>query len=224
MKATAKVDLEPVVAFLRDLARNNNKAWFEENRPRYVEARARFEDLVAYLVHGIDAFHRMGMLAPKDYIYRINRDVRFSHDKSPYKTNFAAYIAPGGRKATALGYYLHIAPGNQSMLAGGMYMPEGKQLANFRKAIAIKPGPFKKIITAPAFKKAFGSVAGEKLVTAPQGYDRAHPEIELLRLKQVLVSRTYTDNQVIGGDLQRDALATFKTMKPFLDYLNGLPR
>jgi uncharacterized protein (TIGR02453 family) len=164
----------------------------------------------------------MGGLAAKDCVMRIYRDVRFSKDKTPYRTSMAAGIAPGGRKTTRQGYYFHLEPHDQSMIAGGLYMPEPAQLARFRAAIDQDAGAFKAIVANKDFKHYFGSVGGERLKTVPQGYARDHPEIELLRLKQVVVSHAFTDEQVLSARFAAQANRVFVAMKPFLDYLNTI--
>jgi uncharacterized protein (TIGR02453 family) len=155
-------------------------------------------------------------------VARINRDIRFSKDKSPYKTGFGARIAPGGWKATRLGYYIHLEPKGQTMVAGGLYMPEPEQLARFRREIDRDATRFKQLTRAQSFLETFGTIRGERLKTAPQGYDRSHPEIELLQLKQVTVAHQFSDREVLAPDFPARAVAVCRTMKPFLDYLDDL--
>ncbi len=213
--------LGPVLGFLDQLAHNNNKVWFDANRPAYEEARGIFEELVDSIIEPLRRSDGLGAtLRAADCIPRINRDVRFSRDKSPYKTNFSAMIAPGGRKWVEQGYYLHIEPRGQSIVAGGLYMPSTEQLKRFRHAIATDATPFRKLIATPAFVKQFGALGGEKLKTAPQGYDRQHPNIDLLQHKQIIVARQFTDEEVLGGDLAAEVLKACKTMRPCLQYLN----
>src|SRR5687768_4439035 len=128
-------NMKAVLDFLSDLRKHNEKAWFDEHRKQYETAKAEFEGLVSHLIGEIGEFDYLGNLAAKDCTMRIFRDVRFSKDKSPYRTNMAASIASGGRKSTRMGYYLHIQPNGQSMVAGGLYMPSSAQLAQFRDAI-----------------------------------------------------------------------------------------
>ena len=176
MKST--FNLKPVLTFLRDLEQNNNKQWFEAHRAQYEVAKDDFTNFVQVLIGEIDKFDPMGSLAAKDRISRIYRDTRFSKDKSPYKNSLSAAIAPGGRKSSRIPYYLHIAPGNRSILAGGIYMPEPEQLRQWRQAIDRDAMPLKKIISAKTFVKNFGQFGGDKLATAPKGYPRDHPDIE----------------------------------------------
>jgi uncharacterized protein (TIGR02453 family) len=216
----SSINLKPVIGFLSGLRENNNKAWFDKNRAAYEQAREAFEDLIEQLISELGAFENLQGVSARDCIFRINRDVRFSKDKSPYKTSVGAAIAPGGKKSKELGYYIHIQPQSQSLLAGGLYMPTSDQLAKFRQAIDRDARPFKKITKDVDFVRYFGALEGERLTTAPQGYNRDHPEIELLRLKQVTVVHHLTDKQVLSPDFPAHAVQVFRSMKPFSDYLN----
>ncbi len=172
-------NLKPVLDFARALHDNNNKPWFEAHRAQYDEARACFEDFVQEIIIGIDRFDPLPGLRPADCIYRIHRDIRFSKDKSPYKDYMSAVIAPGGRKATRSPYYIHLSPGH-SMLAGGAHQPTREQLALFREEIAAGAPELHRIVSAPAFRRYFGELTGERLKTAPRGYPQDHPQIEWL--------------------------------------------
>ena len=216
------VDMKPALEFLGGLERNNNKAWFEAHRPAYEAARRTFEELVDELIQEVNKFDDLGSLSAKECIFRINRDVRFSKDKSPYKPNLGASLAPGGRKATRLGYYIHIAPQDESMIAGGLHMPMPPELAKFRKSIDRDAKPFKRVTGTKAFVQYFGLVSGTRLLTAPQGYTRDHPEIELLKLKEIVAVHHLADETVCSPDLMARTVKAFKAMKPFLDHLNGV--
>jgi uncharacterized protein (TIGR02453 family) len=209
--------------FLAELRNHNEKAWFDQNRPAYEAARGAFEALVDDLISEFREIDNLQDLSAKDCIFRINRDLRFTKDKSPYKTNLAALIAPGGRKSSTLkGYYLSIEPQGHSMIAGGLYDPSTVQLNRFRHAIARDAGEFKEIVGKPSFKELFGNVQGESLKTAPQGYDPSHPEIDLLRLKQITVLRHFSDAEVIDQDFAGRLFEMCREMKPFLAYLDGV--
>ena len=216
------LNLGPILSFLDDLSKHNNKAWFDKNRPAYEDARGTFERFINYLIDELRASDHLQGLSAKECVSRINRDIRFSKDKSPYKTNLGATIAPGGRKATRLGCHISVGPQGQSLVAGGLYMPTPEQLTRFRQAIDKEAAGFKKITRAKAFVEYLGTIEGEKLKTAPQGYDRAHPEIELLQLKQVTVVHHFSDKEVLARDFPSQALTVCRAMKPFLDYLNGV--
>jgi uncharacterized protein (TIGR02453 family) len=216
------LNLKPILSFLGGLGTHNNKAWFDQNRPAYEDARETFGQFIDHLIDEFrDSDHLQG-LTSKDCIFRINRDVRFSKDKSPYKTNFGALIGPGGRKAMQQGYYISIEPQGRSMVAGGLYMPTPEQLTRFRQAIDRDAAQLKKITRAKPFVDHFGAIEGERLKTAPQGYDRAHPDIELLRLKQVTVLHHFADKEIVAQEFHAQVVTVFRAMKPFLNYLDDI--
>jgi uncharacterized protein (TIGR02453 family) len=214
--------LAPVLDFLSELEKNNARPWFEEHRREYQKAKELFEELVNQVIDEYRLVEDFGGISAKDCVMRIFRDMRFSKDKTPYRTSMGASIAAGGRKSKRMAYYLHLEPHNRSMIAGGVYMPEPEQITRFREAIARRPGPFKAIIGDPAFIQYFGKLQGEKLKTTPKGFDPNHPEIELLRLKSVTAIHSMTDAVVLTDDLPGHIVNTFSAMKPFLDYLNEL--
>jgi uncharacterized protein (TIGR02453 family) len=155
---------------------------------------------------------------PKDCVFRQNRDVRFSANKDPYKTNFGAYFSPGGKKSPGPGYYLQIQPGN-SFLAGGIWMPEADTLKKIRKEIDYSGAELQRIENDPDFKKLFSQIEGEKLKTSPRDYDADHQFIEYLKLKSFTVSHPISDKAVESGAFITFALDGFKRMKPFNDFL-----
>lgn len=215
-------DLKPVMTFLRQLAKNNNRPWFEAHRPDYERARQLFESLVQDLILDVGRSEDMTGVTPKDCIMRIYRDVRFSKDKSPYKTGMGASIGPGGKRADRFHYYLHLQPGGGSMVAGGLHEPEAGQLRAFRAAIGRDARPFKSILAAKGFRQYFGDVYGERLKTTPKGFDGSHPEIDLLRLKEVVAMHRLPDEAVVARDLEAHVVKACAAMKPFLDYLRDV--
>jgi uncharacterized protein (TIGR02453 family) len=215
-------DMEPVLDFLKGLQKNNNKEWFEKHRPAYENARAQFEAFVDELILGLGDVEDLRGVTAKDSAMRIYRDIRFSKDKSPYKTGMGASIGPGGRRSTRLKYFLHVEPHDASLVAGGLHMPEPAQITKFRAAIGRDARPFKAILNDAGFKRFYGTVDGEKLKTAPQGFARDHPEIELLRLKEVVAIRHLPDKDVLAPKFREHVLQAFTAMKPFLDYLNSV--
>jgi len=215
----ASGDLQPVFRFLTQLRQHNDRAWFEQHRAEYEGAKARFEDLVDQIIAGLSPVDDLAGLQAKDTTMRIFRDVRFSKDKSPYRTSMAANLAPGGRKSQKYGYHLSLAPG-ESIIAGGLYMPEPAQLNRLRDALAADARPLKAVVQDKAFKKYFGALEGETLKTAPQGYDKSHPDIELLRHKQFLAVHHMPDEVVLGPKFVAHVLKVCAAMRPFNDYLN----
>ena len=212
--------LQPALQFLAQLERNNNKAWFEENRPAYDAARAAVEDFLEAVIDALRNTDQLGDLTAKQCLMRIHRDIRFSRDKSPYNTAISASIAPGGRKSGKMGYYISVGPGNRTIVAGGLYSPTPEQLARFRKAIESDASRLRAIAKARPFVEHFGQIAGEKLKTAPKGYERTHPEIDLLQLKQAIVIRHFTDAEIVKPNFPERVVAACKAMKPFLTWLD----
>jgi len=213
-------NLEPVLDFLNDLSQNNHKAWFDQNRPAYAAARSAFEQFIDGVIDAFREVDNLQGLAARECMPRINRDVRFSKDKSPYKTNLGALVAPGGWRATAQGYYISLQPHGQSMVAGGLYDPTSQQLDRFRQAIDRDAAGFRQITQAPDFVEVFGAVEGARLKIAPKGYDRDHPAIDLLQLKQILAMRRFQDEEVLAPDFAGRVVAACWAMRPFLKYLN----
>jgi len=212
----------PIFNFLDNLSQNNNKAWFDTHRADYETARKIFNDFVDYLIDEFRLSDNLQALSAKDCVTRIYRDIRFTRDKSPYHTNFSAIIGPGGKKSPEQAYYVSIQPQDQSLVAGGLYMPTSEQLDRFRQAIDQHAASFKRIIGDPVFVEQFGKIEGERLKTAPKGYDRTHPEIELLQLKQVTALHHFSDQEVLAGDFPEWTIAACRAMKPFLNYLDGV--
>jgi uncharacterized protein (TIGR02453 family) len=208
--------------FLTAVKCNNNREWFNANRQLYSEAKDNFESFVQEIIDEIIKFEPiMKGLEAKSCVYRINRDIRFSNDKSPYKSHFGAFIVRGGRKNgdKYAGYYFHIEPG-KSIMAGGAYMPPSPWLASIREKINDFPEEFIKITTNKDFIKYFGSLDGEKLKTAPKGYPKDHPHVELLKFKSYLVVNEASDKQVLSNEYKDHVIKVFKAMKPLNDYLN----
>jgi uncharacterized protein (TIGR02453 family) len=215
--------MDAALRFLRKLKKNNNKPWFEANRNGYTEAKqeveAFLEGLIASYGKTDDAISR---LTPKDCMFRINRDVRFSKDKSPYKTNFGAFINPGGKKSALAGYYLHIEPG-ASFAGGGLWMPMPAELAKIRQEIDYNLPEFTAILGAPSFKKQFGLLySGEdmSLRRVPKGYDNDNPAAEYLKLKSFIATRKLSDEEVASASLKKSCIAAFTALKPLLEFIN----
>ncbi len=215
--------LQPAtLKFLKDLKKNNNRPWFEGHRQQYDLVKEDFLLLTQKIIEGIAVFDPpIAQLNAKDCTFRINRDVRFSKDKSPYKNNIAGYFNRNGKKGSGAGYYLHIEPG-KSFAAGGLWMPEPKDLSKIRQEIDYSFDDWKKIMGNTAFKKTFTEgVKGEALVRPPKGYEDSNPAIKFLKLKSFVVSKAFTDAEVQNKTFVKDVASTFKTMKPMVDFLNA---
>lgn len=210
--------------FLNDLAAHNNRDWFLTNKRTYETVKRSHEALIGALIEQIGQFEDLAGVQPKECNFRINRDVRFSADKSPYKTWLSASIAEGGKKSAKQSYYLQVQPGGQSFLGGGLYAPTAEQLAQLRQEIDYEPDRIKQIIYEPAFVSTFGAVQGNTLKSAPKGYDKQHENIELLRKTQFYVIHAYTDAEVLSEDFVEKVGRHCRQMKPFLDYYNDILR
>jgi len=207
--------------FLKDLKKNNNKPWFDAHKTTYETAKTDFEELVTGVLTGLGktepAFKE---LKAKDCIFRIYRDVRFSKDKTPYKSHFGASFSKGGKKHLAAGYYLHLEPG-AIFMGGGMWMPEGDAVKKIRQEIDYNFKDFQKIMNAAAFKKTFGKLSEEeKLKTTPKGYTDDNPAIEYLKLKSFVAGCKMDDKDLGDKNAAANCVKVFSAMKPFIDFLN----
>lgn len=208
--------------FLSDLQLNNEKPWFDTNRPRYEAAKAEVEEFAAEMIKLISVFHpAMDTLQPKNCTFRINRDVRFSKNKRPYKNNMALYFNEGGKKADGAGYYFHIEPGN-SFAAAGIWNPEREQLAKIRQEIDYNFKEFKKVVSARTFKKYFKDGLGREdiLVRPPKGYDEENPAIDFLKLKSFVARQSFTNKEITEKDFSKNLASVFKAVQPLTKFLN----
>lgn len=213
--------MQKTIAFLKSIKSNNNRDWFEKNKEKYLQAKAEHELFVDAILKGLVKFDKR--ISPdmkgKDCVFRIYKDVRFSKDKTPYKTNFGASMSPGGKKSIVAGYYLHVEPG-ASFLAGGVYMPEPELLNAIRQEIDYNPEPLFKIMKSASFKKFFKGFDDEgKLKTAPKGFEKDHPNLELLKNKHFLVSYPISDKDLQAKDFEKLVVSGFKAMHPLIEYL-----
>lgn len=210
------------LTFLADLKKNNNREWFIQNRKNYELAKTEFEKFVQAAINQIAVFEPiMKGLEAGSCIFRINRDVRFSNDKSPYKAHFGAFIVRGGRKNGDKfgGYYIHIEPGN-NLLAGGAHMPPSPWLTALREKIDEEPEKLLKIINDKDFIEYFGKLEGEKLKSAPRGYPANHPHLDLLKHKSYFVMTETADKDVISSNYLDYIIKVAKAMKPLNDFVS----
>ncbi|NND72925.1 MAG: DUF2461 domain-containing protein [Rhodothermales bacterium] len=208
--------------FLKELKANNNRDWFNDNKPRYESARDEFVEFVRALQSEIGKFDKAVLnLDPKKAVFRIYRDVRFSKNKDPYKTALAARLMPSaGQDGRNAGYYIHIQPGN-CILAGGAYGPEKEWLRSIRDEIDYDAEPLRKVLARKAFKKYFGALEGDQLKTAPKGFERDHRDIDLLRHKSFVAYHKMPDKTVATAGFHKYAGKVFKEVKPLNDFLNS---
>lgn len=214
---------QSTIAFLKKLSKNNNKPWFDANRPAYQEARSNFE---LFIQKVIDSFGKqdasIAMLTAKECMFRINRDVRFSKDKAPYKRNFAASINRGGKKSIYAGYYFHMEPGN-SFVGGGIWMPQPAEMQKIRQEIDYCWPEFKKIISSAKFTKTFNQLdrsAEFTLSKVPKGYEKDNPAAEYLKLKSWVAMEQFTDAELSAADVVSKTVKVFATIQPLINFLN----
>ena len=210
-----------ILDFLKELERNNNLDWMHANKAYYNEAKACFEKLLQELIEGLTVFDSsVAGLNPKDLVFRLNRDTRFSKDKAPYNPSFRAHISVAGRVPVPAGYYLNVKPGN-CFLGGGVFaacLPNATVMV--RDYLAADPVGFEKIISPKDFKANF-TVMGEKLKNVPKGYEKEHPLAEYLKHKSWDIEYHLSDAEFCDADHNVSLmLAKFRLMRPFNDYLN----
>lgn len=211
------------IKFLKDLKKNNNKPWFDANRAKYEDAK---KDFAAFIQSIIDKHSKkdgtIKELKAKDCMFRINRDIRFSKDKSPYKTNFGASINRGGKKSLYAGYYFHLEPG-ESFVGGGIWMPMPAELKKVRQEIDYNLGEFKKIISAKKFKDVYGELSkGDdiSLSKVPQGFEKDNPAADYLRLKSFLAMKELKETDLTSKDLVKKVAEAFEALQPLLGFIN----
>ncbi len=215
-------NLSLVIKFLKSLSANNNKPWFDAHRSQYDTARAEFIDLVEEILKGLQPFdEKFTFLQPKNCVFRINRDVRFSKNKTPYKNNMSAYFNADGKKSDTAGYYFHLQPGN-SFVAMGIWQPEKDNLFKIRQEIDYNLKDFKKILSGASFKKNLnkGLDESEKLIRPPKGFEENNAAIDFIKLKSFVVRSGISDKELEDAKLANKVLGAFKAGKPFVDFLN----
>ncbi|MFZ4548366.1 MAG: DUF2461 domain-containing protein [Bacteroidales bacterium] len=215
------MDAAKVLGFLSQLKMNNNREWFQDNKKWYDESKKEVESFVAEMITTISAIDpSLKTPAMKDCMFRIFRDVRFGADKSPYKTNFGAFIAQGGRKSSSPGYYFHFEPG-ESMLAGGVYQPQHDTLKLLRNEVYYHSTELKQILYKPAFREKFGQLGDfDKMKKAPKDFPSDFPDADLLKYRSYIVSQQIPDKMVVSGEYQNQVLQLVKDLQPFMVFLN----
>jgi len=205
--------------FLTDLHKNNTRDWYHANKDRYKEAIGNFEDLVAILLHTITGFDESVMgVEPKDCLFRIYRDIRFSKDKTPYKTWFGAALKQGGRRQAGSGYYIHISS-RQVYLAGGIWHPDKDTLSMIRDHIVAWPKKFENIVLGKTFLNEFDGLSGDQLKTAPRGFPKDHPQIQWLRHKDHIVSVQIDPDEISSENFINKAGDIYEKMLPLNQFI-----
>ncbi|MCH2225481.1 MAG: DUF2461 domain-containing protein [Crocinitomicaceae bacterium] len=207
--------------FLIELSQNNDREWFQENKPRFIKEQENIISFADKLLELMNVHDSIETLNGKKSLYRIYRDIRFSKDKSPYKTNWAG----GFKRATKLrrgGYYFNIQPGDNSFIGGGFWSPNKEDLLRIREDIANDASEMREIINSKDFVTTFGNLEGDQLKTSPKGFDKEHPDVDLLRYKQFIFGKKFSDEEVLSKNFVLVANETFKSMRPFFDYMSDV--
>lgn len=212
--------MKEIYDFLSNLKVNNNKEWFDKNKDSYLKAKQQFTNIIEVLINEIRSFDpEMPPLEAKDCIFRIYRDVRFSNDKTPYKTYSGGYIAKGGRKGIYPGYYFHIQPG-ECFLSGGIYMPQPAILKAIRNEIYYHSDEYLSLINNPEFKATFRLFDEDKLKTNPKDFPKDFEHIDLLRYRSYAPHLPFTDEQLLSSNLLDFVISKFRIMRPYNKFLN----
>jgi len=211
------------LTFLEALKYNNNKPWFDAHRKEYETARADFAGFVDNLIAAFGKTEPSILhLKAKDCMFRINRDVRFSKNKEPYKTNFGAYINAEGKKSLKAGYYFHLEPGG-SFTGGGLWQPMPAELARVRQEIDYNLPEFEKILGTKKFRDTYGGLSveeGQILSRVPKGYEPDNPAATYLKYKSYTALANLPDNLLPGSALQTTTVKAFQTLQPLIAFIN----
>lgn len=215
------MDTQKIFTYLGNLSANNNREWYHAHKQEYKEANEQFEALIRELIIGIGAFDPSILHnEPKDLTFKLVRDTRFSHDKSPYNPAFRAHIGAGGKLPVPVGYYVMIKPGGGSFLGGGLFADMFKDATSMvRNFIAANGREWEEILEKPDFRKLF-TVQGTALKNVPAGFDKEHPQASYLKFKSWYLEYPVSDEKVADEGFARQAAEIFEVMKPFNDYLN----
>lgn len=215
---------DKTLAFLKKLQKNNTTEWFKDNQTEYKNSRTDFENFVSEIINGLASMDKAiekRDLQAKKCITRINRDIRFSNDKSPYKTNYFALFNPGGKKSEHASYYFQLEP-NNSFVGGGVYMPQTPTLNKFRKEIESNLKEWEELLNSTSFRKTFpnGIESPSNLKTAPKGFDKNSNAIEYLRMKGFYMMRTMSDKELTSEDAVAKIIDCYNEVNPIIGFLN----
>jgi uncharacterized protein (TIGR02453 family) len=211
---------EKTFPFLRAIRENNNREWYHANKELYNEAKLEFEHVTELIINETGKFDPdIRGLLPKDCIFRIFRDVRFSGDKTPYKSNFGTFLTKGGKKAGFAGYYLHIEP-ESSFISGGIYLPPSPVLKAIREDILEHIDEFKEVLAEPEFKKHFGGISADTLKTVPKGFSKDLPDIGLLKYTSYTVIKPKKDKELMDIKALNEIIDAFHSLYRFNRFMN----
>ena len=214
MSSTIPKDIFP---FFKKLQKNNNRDWFNDNKPEFKAIETKMKFSYNYLGELMNMHDNID----KVKVFRIYRDVRFSKNKLPYKGHFSGSFS---RRKPELrgGYYLHIQPNNESFIATGFWEPNKEDILRIRKEFEMDDSEIRNILNEKSFKATWGNMVGDELKTAPRGFDKTHPAIDLIRKKQFIFTKKYTDKDVLSDNFLEDVNASFKAIRPFFNYMSDV--
>ena len=215
------MDFKTAFYFLKKLARNNNREWFEKRKPEYLQIKSDFEEFTAAVYDKLcESDPSLMGQDPRKMVFRIYRDVRFSKDKLPYKQFLSAGISSQGKGTGVPGYYLQFEPGNRSFACVGLYAPSSESLAKIRQEIDYNGEALEKIMAEKTFRKYYsGFWEGDPLKTAPKGYPKDHPHIEWLKQRHFVIMHSLNDGDVLKKNLGQNVVKMLEAGKPFSDFL-----
>ena len=213
---SSQVLTQEVFNFLKDLEQNNDREWFDKNKVVFKKQEKTVKDFLHTVLDKLKEHDEIEKLK----MFRIYRDVRFSKDKTPYKSHLAGSFVRTGAKLRG-GYYVHIKPGD-SFIATGFWEPNKEDLFTIRKELELDAQEFRAVINAPAFKKIWGEIAGDELKTAPKGFDKAHEDIDLIKMKQFIFVRKFSDKEVLSADFVDKIDESFNAIRPYFDLMSDI--
>ncbi len=206
-----------VFSFLKKLQKNNNRDWFHDHKASFKEIELDVKQFYSQLSEQLNQFDSIDTFK----VFRIYRDVRFSKNKLPYKTHFGGSFHRTKPELRG-GYYLHLAPENESFIATGFWDPSKEDLLRIRKEFETDSEDIRALMDTPAFKAVWGTVQGDELKSAPRGFDKQDPNIDLIRKKQFIFVRKYSDKAVLSKDFEHQIVESFKVIRPYFDYMSSV--
>lgn len=212
--------MKSTLTFLKKLDKNNNRSWFQENNAMYAKSQEEMVEFAESLLGEMSTHDVIETPSGKKSLFRIYRDVRFGKDKTPYKTNWGGGMKRAGAEKRG-GYYYQIGP-TGSFVVGGFFGPNKEDLRQIRRQVAQNADPLRDIIKSKPFREFFGMLKGSQLKTAPRGFDKNHPDIDLLRYKQFVIRHDFTLEEVLSQDLPTIVSYAFLQMRPFFDYMSEI--
>ena len=213
---SSPVITKETIGFLKALKKNNNREWFADNKTQYQKAHTAAKSFYLELKEALNKHDEID----KHKLFRIYRDVRFSTDKTPYKPHFAGSYSRSGASRRG-GYYLRIRPG-ESFIAAGFWEPNKDDLFRIRKELEMDASEFRQIIGDKKLKKVWGELQGDEVKTAPKGFNRDHPDIDLIRKKGFIFVRNFTDQEVMAGDFLKVVNDSFRAIRPYFDLMSDI--